>query len=338
MQAYQVTAGSGIAGIKRVQLTSPVAGPGQVLVRVRAVSLNHRDLMVALGTYPGAAEEAIIAATDSAGEVVSVGAGVSRFKPGDRVVTHYFPNWVSGRVSPAKVSATFGINADGVLAELIAVPETALVRFPEHLSFVEAATLPCVAATAWNALFEVANLQAGNTILLQGTGGFSICALQLAKAAGIRVIITSSSDDKLARARLLGADATINYRETPEWQPEVLRITNGDGVDLVAEVGGQGTLAQSMGSIRPGGTVAAVGGLAGWGATLIEPFVLIGGMANLVGIYVGSAEMLENALRVYDTEKLRPEIDRVFAFEEAPAAYRYVQSGRHFGKVSIQVS
>ncbi|MDR7097811.1 NADPH:quinone reductase-like Zn-dependent oxidoreductase [Lysobacter niabensis] len=338
MQAYQVTAGAGIAGIQRIQLTDPVAGPGQVLVRVHAVSLNYRDLMVVKGTYPKSAEKPVVLATDSAGEVVSVGAGVTRFQPGARVVTTYFPGWVAGRATAEKVAATFGTDTDGVLAELIAVPQDALVKFPEHLSFVEASSLPCVATTAWNTLFEAAKPQTGSTVLLQGTGGFSICALQLAKAAGLRVIITSSSDDKLARARVLGADATINYLTTPEWQPEVLRLTNGEGVDLVAEVGGQGTLSQSLASIKPGGTVAVIGGLSGFGATAVEPFALIGGMGNMAGIYVGSAEMLENALRVYDAEKLRPEIDRVFSFDQAAAAYEYLESGKHFGKIAIQVN
>jgi NADPH:quinone reductase-like Zn-dependent oxidoreductase len=228
------------------------------------------------------------------------------------------------------------MSSDGVLAELVAVPESGLVEVPDSLSYEEASSLTCVGTTAWNALFEIGRLKAGDSVLLQGTGGLSITALQLARAAGIRVIITSSSDEKLERARNLGADGTINYIKTPEWQDEALRLTDGQGVDLVLEVGGEGTLERSIAATKLEGTVAITGGLTGMGNAPLNLFATIVGLKHLVGVWVGSAEMLKNALRVYDTG-IRPVVDHVFDFSQARSAYEHLLAGKHFGKVVIRV-
>ncbi|MGH8807877.1 MAG: zinc-dependent alcohol dehydrogenase family protein, partial [Noviherbaspirillum sp.] len=254
MYAYQIVPGAGIAGLERVKQQERELAPGEVRVRVRAVALNYRDLMVAQGNYLASAGQPLIPCSDASGEVIATGAGVTRFKVGDRVASVFFPDWIEGSVAPGKTATAPGGGVNGVLAEQIVLHEDALVRVPSHLDFVEAATLTCAGVTAWNALFVESALKPGGTALLLGTGGVSVWALQLAKAAGVRTIITSSSDEKLARARQLGADLAVNYSATPEWQQEVLRLTQGRGVDLVLEVGGRGTLARSIASTRMGGT------------------------------------------------------------------------------------
>ncbi len=335
MKAYQLTAGSGIQGLKLVELPAGDVGPTDVRIRVRAVSLNYRDLMIARGSYLVASEKPLIPTSDAAGEVIAVGAAVQRFKVGDRVATTFFPRWIDGRPTPEKVAIAPGGNVDGVLAQEIIASEQALVHVPRGLDFNEAATLTCAGVTAWNSLFVAGELKAGDSVLLLGTGGVSIWALQLAKAAGLRGIITSSSDEKLARAKALGAHATINYRTTPEWQQEVLRLTGG-GVDLVIEVGGTGTLKRSVAATAMGGTIAIVGGVSGFGGDF-EPFALIGGARRLSGIYVGSRQMFEDLNRLIDVAGLRPVVDRVFPFEAARDAYEFLEAGKHFGKVVIQV-
>jgi NADPH:quinone reductase-like Zn-dependent oxidoreductase len=334
MKAYQLIAGSGIQGLELTDATSPELGPNEVRVRVRAVSLNYRDLMMARGTYLVAAGRPLVPASDAAGEVSAVGTAVRRFKAGDRVVTTFFPKWLDGVPTPEKTSRAPGGNVDGVLAQEITAHEQSLVILPRHLDFNEAATLTCAGVTAWNALFVEAGLKAGDSVLLLGTGGVSIWGLQLAKAAGLQAIITSSSDEKLARAKQLGADLTINYRAVPEWQETVLRATGG--VHLVIEVGGSGTLKRSVAATRMGGTIAIVGGVSGFGGDF-EPFALISGARRLSGIYVGSRQMLEDMNRLIEVAALHPVVDRVFPFEAAREAYEFLESGKHFGKVVIQV-
>jgi len=334
MQAYRITPGHYPDGVETFHRDLPALAAHEVRVRVRAVSLNYRDLMVARGHYPVAAGIGRVPASDGAGEIIAVGSAVTRFKPGDRVTGAFFPHWINGQPTPAKTADAFGAEADGLLAEQVNLPEHALVPMPAHLDFIEAATLPCAGVTAWNTLFVEAALKPGDSVLLLGTGGVSILALQLAKAAGLRAIITSSSDDKLERARALGADVTINYRKTPEWQDEVLRQTEGRGVDLVVEVGGEGTLKRSIASTRMGGTVAIIGGVSGFGGEL-DPLALITGAKRLVGIFVGNREMAENLARFVEVNAIRPVVDRVFPFEQARDAYAYLDAGAHFGKVVI---
>ena len=334
MKAYRLTVGGGVQGLELVDAASPQLGPNDVRVRVKAVSLNYRDLMMAAGTYLAAPGRKLVPTSDAAGEVVEVGAAVRRFKMGARVATTFFPDWIDGGPTPEKTARAPGGSIDGFLAQEIVVNEQALVSVPSHLDFSEAATLTCAGVTAWNALFIAAGLKAGDSVLLLGTGGVSVWGLQLAKAAGLQAVITSSSDEKLARARQLGADVTINYRSTPEWHEQVLKETGG--VHLVIEVGGTGTLKRSVAATRMGGTVAIVGGVSGFGGDF-EPFALIGGARRLSGIFVGSHQMMEDMNRLIEIAALRPVVDRVFPFESAREAYAFQQAGKHFGKVVIQV-
>ncbi|HJU40884.1 MAG TPA: NAD(P)-dependent alcohol dehydrogenase [Tahibacter sp.] len=336
MKAYHVHPGKNLDGIVAIDRARVAPGPREVRVRIRAVSLNYRDLMVARGSYLGGDTAPLVPASDGAGEVLDVGAGVTRFQPGDRVATTFFTNWIDGRQEPHKTAHSFGGTAEGVLAQEIVVSEDALFAVPDHLDFNEAATLTCAGVTAWNALFVEGRLPPGGSVLLLGTGGVSIWGLQLAKAAGLRTLITSGSDAKLERARALGADVAINYRTSPEWHEDVLRATSGDGVDLVVEVGGTGTLRRSVASTRMGGTIAIVGGVSGFGGD-IDPMTLIRGVKHVTGIYVGSRTMLEDLARFVALHRIRPVVDRVFAFDEARDAYAYLDAGSHFGKVVISV-
>jgi len=336
MQAYRLHFGRGLDSLERVELPAPTLSPQGVRLRLRAVALNYRDLMIAEGSYPLASPDLLVPCSDGAGEVVEVGPEVTRFRPGDRVMPAFFTGWIDGPPTPEKTAASLGGGGVGLLAEEVVLPESALVAIPLHLDFAEAACLPCAGVTAWNALFVVGALRPGASLLLLGTGGVSIVALQIAKAAGLRAFVTSSSDEKLARARALGAEVTVNYRSTPEWQEVVLEETGGRGVDLVVEVGGQATLSRSLAATRLGGTLAVIGGLGGFGAEL-GPMPLIGGAKRLEGILVGSRVMLEELARFVAVTGLRPAVDRIFPFAEAPEAFRHLEAARHFGKVAIAV-
>ena len=331
MKAYHLTAGGGIDGIDAVDLPDPEPGPGDVLIRVRATSLNYRDLMLA-----GRAREAVIPLSDGAGEVIGVGDGVSRWSAGDRVAGCFFPHWSDGGVTPAHQRDALGGAVDGMLAEQVVLPAESCVRLPSHMTDDEAATLPCAALTAWNAIFTQARLRPGQSVLLLGTGGVSIAGLQLARIGGVRTIITSSSDEKLARARELGADEAINYRAREDWEQAVLGLTGGRGVDLVLEVGGAGTFAQSMAATRIGGDVVLIGGLARDGGDGQE-VPLVGRNIRATRISVGSRAMFEDMNRALELREVHPVIDRVFEFGEAVDAYRYLESQAHFGKVVIRV-
>lgn len=336
MKAYRLRPGAGTADLRITDIPTPVPAAHEVLIKTHAASLNFRDLMYARGDYINLKDEALVPLGDGAGEVIAVGARVTRVKPGDRVTHSYFPSWIDGAPDRIKTAASFGTHIDGVLAESFIAHEDAIVHIPSHLSYAEAATLSCAGTTAWNTLFADGGLKPGATLLLQGTGGVSIIALQLAKAAGLKAIITSSSDEKLTRARALGADATINYRAHPEWQREVLRLTAGRGVDLTVEVGGAGTLRRSIAATRMGGTVSVIGGLTGFGDAPLETMSLITGVTRVSGILVGSRVMLEELIRFVNLTQLRPIIDREFAFEQATLAYQHLKSGRHFGKIVIR--
>ena len=337
MHAYQITPGAGIDSLEAIKLAKRELQAHEVRVKVRAVALNYRDLMVAQGSYPTSGEGAVVPGSDAAGEIIEVGAGVKGFRVGDRVATTFFPEWEDGKVTPDKTAVTLGAGGTGVLSEELVIGEDALVTVPAHLSYEEAATLTCAGVTAWNALFVQGALKAGDTVLLLGTGGVSIWALQLAKAAGVRTIITSSSDTKLERARALGADVLINYRKTPEWQEEVLRATDGNGVDLVLEVGGQDTLARSIASAGMGGKLAVIGGLGGGFESGIELLGLVIGGKSMSGIYVGSRKMQEDLSRLVSQRGIKPVVDRVFDIHQAREAYQHLASGKHFGKVVIAV-
>ncbi len=324
-------------GLTLSERPDPTPGPGQAVVRVRAVSLNYRDLRMALGQYNPRQPLPLVPCSDGAGEVVAVGAGVTRVKPGDRVMPAFSQTFLAGPPTRDKLRGTLGGPVDGTLAEQIVAPAEALALTPSHLSEAEAATLPCAAVTAWNALIEQGGLTAGDVVLVQGTGGVSIAALQLANLVGARVIVTSSSDDKLARATALGAWQTINYVTTPDWDKAARALTQGVGVDHIIEVGGGGTLGRSLKAIRVGGTISIIGVLAGVSTEVPLLPVLMQNL-RLQGVFVGSRETLERMNKAILHTGLRPVVDKTFAFEEAPEAFAYLGSGKHFGKVCIAVS
>lgn len=330
MKAYQLTPGGGLDGIRMVDRPEPKPGPGEVLIRVRATSLNYRDLMLARRS-----QQAVIPLSDGAGEVAAVGPGVTAFAAGDRVAGCFFTSWPDGEVQPEYLRDALGGAIDGMLAELVALPASAVVKLPDYISFEEAATLPCAAVTAWNAMFVQSRLLPGHSVLLLGTGGVSIIGLQLARLAGLRAIITSSSDAKLTRARELGADATVNYRTREDWEQAVLELTGGRGVDLVLEVAGPATFARSMAATRVGGAIVLIGALATGGDPGTAPLVTRNIRATRV--YVGSRVMFEDLNRALALCELHPVIDRAFDFDEAVAAYRMLESQQHFGKIVIRV-
>lgn len=334
MKTWRVAAGSGIDGLQsRTESPAPL-GPTQVRVRLRAATLNYRDLMVLKGWYPVSGNGPLVPGSDGAGDVIETGPQVTRFKTGDRVTTCFFPDWIEGRMSLPRIATALGAGGAGTLAEEVVLDERSLVATPAHLDYAQGAALTCAGVTAWNALFEIGRMQPGQTVLLLGTGGVSIWALQLAHAAGMRVIITSSSDEKLERARALGADALINYTTHPEWSGEVRRLTGGEGVDLVLEVGGEETAQQSLAAVRMQGTVVIIGGVSGFGGA-ISPRSLIVGATRMQGVYVGSRQMHEDLARFVSGAKITPVIDRRFALDAAPDAYRHFEAGRHFGKVAV---
>ena len=335
MRAYRLDSPEGLQSLKLVNLPDPAPGPGEVVIAVRACSLNYRDSLLLKGGYPRNRTYPVIPLSDGAGEVVAIGAGVTRFQVGDRVAANFMRDWISGPINERALLSSLGGGTDGMLAERVCLPETSVVAIPTHLSWEEASTLPCAALTAWNALTS-ANTKAGDTVLVLGTGGVSIFALQLARAFGARVIATSGSDDKAAKAKALGADAVINYRQNPEWHGEVRKLTGGAGVDLVLEVGGPGTFERSIKSTRVGGTIALIGLLdAGTEPPNIIPLLL--NAQKVHGIYVGSVAMFEAMNRAITVNQIRPVIDRVFPFSEARQAYEHLISQKHLGKIVIRV-
>ena len=337
MKAYQIVAGNDFNAIELVDRETPVPGRGEVRVDVKACSLNFRDTLVIGGTYSGTAKKlGVVPLSDGAGVVSAIGEGVVGVAVGDRVAGAFMPTWIDGPLTPAHQAGSLGGDVDGVLAEHVVLPAAGVVRFPETLSFVEAATLPCAAVTAWYALFEGATVRPGDTVLLLGTGGVSIFALQLAKLAGARVILTSSSDDKLAKARDLGADHVINYRTSPEWQANVLALTDGVGADHAVEVGGPGTLNRTLDAVRFGGSISLMGVLTGLADNVATGAILHRNI-KIQGTYVGSVSMFKALNKAIGLHGLKPVVDRIFPFAEAVAALRHLESGQHFGKVVISV-
>ena len=327
-----------IDALAMTERPTPRPGPGDVLIRMRAFSLNFRDLLIAKGLYPVSVTSThLVPVSDGAGEVVEVGSGVTRFKPGDRVVTSFFQGWIDGPLTYPVMGTSLGGGIEGVLAEYVNLSQDGVVRIPDSLSYEEAATLPCAAVTAWNALIETGHLKAGQSVLLQGTGGVSIFALQLAHALGARVIITSSSDQKLARAKALGAEGLINYKTHPDWEKKALELTGGLGVDHLVELGGSGTLAASLQALGIHGQLSIIGVLTGGIQSNIDFLPVLIRTARLQGIFVGSRRMLERVIAAVVEHRIKPVIDRVFPFDEVLAAYRLMESGGHFGKIAIRV-
>lgn len=342
MKTYQLTEakGVGLDALRIADLPDAPLAPGEVRVAMRAWSLNYRDLGVPHGGYARndkiVRNPPLVPLSDGAGEVVEVGPGVSEFAPGDRVASCFFRDWVGGAPREAVLGSALGGGLDGTLAEHVVLPERGWVRAPANLDFDEAACLPCAALTAWQAL-SAGGVEAGQSVLALGTGGVSIFALQLAKAFGARVLITSRSDEKLERARALGADATINYEKAPEWGARVRELTGGVGVDQVVEVGGVGTLERSIESVRVGGTVSLIGVLTGVEGSFSSIAAILNAV-TLRGIFVGSREMFEQMNRAIEVNEIHPVIDARFDFgdlDSVKAAYEHLRSGAHFGKVVI---
>ena len=339
MKSYQITGPDGLDALIQADVAEPDVGPFDVLIEMKAWSLNYRDLAMPHGGYVGntkvKADPPLVPLSDGAGEVVAVGDAVTRVKVGDRVAGIFFQRWLGGELTNEQIGSALGGAIDGVLAERVAFNEQGLVKIPDGYSFEQAATLPCAAVTAWQAL-TLGSLKAGQTVLTLGTGGVSVFALQFAKAFGARVIITSSSDEKLERAKQLGADETINYKKHPEWQEQVLALTDGLGVDNVIEVGGAGTLERSFASARVSGRVSLIGVLTGQPENNPSPMSALFKRLTLQGIYVGSRDMFEAMNNAIQQNQVEPIIDRAFGFDEARAAYEYLQSGAHFGKITIR--
>ena len=333
MKAYEFRQ-FGLDNLVQTERPEPRPRDREVVVRFHAASLNYRDLMFSRGVYNPKAKLPAVPLSDGAGEVVEVGPGVTRWNIGDRVCPIFMQGWIEGPASAEKNKTSLGGgDLDGVLREFGAFHEEGLVRVPDHLSYEEAATLPCAAVTAWNALETFGNVKSGDTVLTMGTGGVSIFALQFAKASGARVIATSSDDAKLARLREMGADETINYRTVPDWEKDVLRLTGGAGVDHVVEIGGAGTLNKSVASARVGGQVALIGVLTQGD---FNPIAVLMKSVTLQGIFVGSRAMFEDMNRSISANGLRPVIDRTFSFGEVRQALQHLESGRHFGKIVIK--
>jgi NADPH:quinone reductase-like Zn-dependent oxidoreductase len=326
----------GLDGLHLTETEPPAPGPREVLVDLHAASLNFRDLMTVTGVYNPKMALPRIPGSDAAGVVTAIGSEVTRFAPGDRVTTLFFQEWHDGEIQPATGKSALGGSIDGAFTTARCFPETGLIAAPEYLTHEQAATLPCAALTAWNALVEKGNVRAGETVLVLGTGGVSLFALQIARMHGARVIVTSSSDDKLARARALGADETINYRTTPNWDDEVLKLTANRGVDHVVEVGGSGTLPRSLRSARPSGHVYIIGVLSGPGDGIDVRTVLTKSL-NVCGTYVGSEAMFHRMNAAFAANKIQPVIDQVFPLASYREAFTHMQNGSHFGKIVLSL-
>ena len=334
MDAYRVEGREGLASLKRVDLSEPVAGDGEVVVEVRAASLNYRDLGILRGGYKRNDTNPVVPLSDGAGVVASVGPNVGDWAVGDRVTMSFVQEWIDGPPTDAALGSSLGGGRDGVLRRRMAVPATGLVRTPALLSDAEAACLPCAGVTAWQALFEHRPLQTGETVLLLGTGGVSMFAQQLATAAGANVVQTTSSEEKRERLHELGVSQTVNYRTHPDWATEVRSLTGGRGADHIVEVGGPGTLSQSIRAAAVGGQIALIGVLEDPEAA-VHPLPLLFELIRVQGIYVGSRVMLERLVDFLSEHTIRPHIDRTFGFDDAAEAFRYFRSQQHMGKVVI---
>lgn len=336
MKTMTLTGGFGIEHLQVVEQPVPEPGPGQVRVRLRAASLNFRDLLMIRGLYNPRQPLPLIPCSDGAGEIEALGPGVTRFRSGDRVATCFCQGWIGGAPTRERLRRTLGGPLDGTLSEAIVLDENGVVPLPAHLSFEEGATLPCAALTAWNALHSEGGLLPGQWLLVQGTGGVSLFALQLARLVGARVIVTSSSDEKLERAAALGATHGLNYRKTPAWGPAARALTGGRGVDLVLDVGGGGTLEQSLAAMAIGGRIAVVGVLGGTRFQL-DVIPLLMQAVRLHGLLVGHRDSFEAMNQALSAAALHPVIDRVFPLAQTVQAFEHLASARHVGKVVIRL-
>jgi NADPH:quinone reductase-like Zn-dependent oxidoreductase len=335
MKAYVLEGGFGLEHLREAERDVPAPGRGEVLIRMRAVSLNARDIGVIDGFYNPDLREPLIPVSDGVGEVVALGDGASRFKLGDRVSAIFTQSWISGEPTRANWVSTLGSPLNGLLAEYAVLPEQGLVHVPDHLTDEEAAALPCAGVTAWHAIVEEGGVRPGDVVVVQGTGGVSLFALQFAKLAGAVVIVTSSSDEKLERAKALGADYAINYKRMPDWEQAVLELTNGRGADLVVDVGGAATWNRSVAALCVGGRISVVGGLAGY---RVEGFDIVAAIIRKVrfqAINVGSRDMFEAMNRAIGQAGLRPVVDRVYPFARAIEALQELAKGSSFGKICV---
>lgn len=340
MKAYEMGAQQDLTSLRLRDRPDPVAGPGQVLLRVRMVALNHRDLLAIGGHYGPRRPETRVPLSDGVGEVLALGAGVVGFQSGDRVICPHFAGWLDGAWSPLHLGNDLGISQDGWLAEKIVVPAAALVAVPATLTDEQAVVLPAAGVTAWHALVRLGRVKAGDLVLTLGTGGASLLMLQLARLHGARVAITSSSDAKLARMRELGADITVNYRTHPAWGAEVLKASGGAGADIVLETGGLDTLDQSIEAAAVNGRIGLIGGLGASGSAAPATTNALGWVVknlSIAGITSGSRAMLVELVRAVAGRGFDPVIHRSFAFDEAPAAYACLKSGEHIGKIALRV-
>ena len=325
----------GIENLALMERETPRPGAGEVLVRMTAASLNYRDYLVAKGLYNPRLKRPMVPLSDGAGGVEETGAGVTRFQKGDRVTACFMQKWIEGAVTREKGASALGGGIDGVLREYAVFSQEGLVAIPRSLSDEEAAALPCAGVTAWHALFEHTPMAPGETVLIQGTGGVSVFALQFAHAAGLRTIVTSSSDEKLERARKLGANETINYKRNPDWEQEARKLTGGQGVDHVIEVGGSDTLPRSLSAVRMQGAISVIGVLSG-AEPNVSPREILMNSVRVQGIYVGSRAMFERMNRAIEFHAIKPVIDRVFAWTEIKEALYYMESQQHFGKICLK--
>lgn len=334
MRAWHVDRPGSLEGLVLRQHEVPQPGPHQVLMRVAASALNFRDLGGVFGGMHGGIRAGMVPLSDGAGEVLATGSGVTRVKAGDRVVALYNQAWPYGLPPVNRGASVLGGGLDGMLRDYVVLSEEGVVRLPEHLGYEEGATLPCAGLTAWNAIYKQGQLKVADTVVLQGTGGVSVFALQYALAGGARVIATTSQDWKAEKLRAMGAHAVINYRTQPEWDQEVLALTNGQGADLIVEVGGAGTLHRSLKCNRPGGRISIIGMLGGQAP--IESQQLVYRAVTLAAVHVGNRHDFEQMLRAIETHQLRPVVHKVFRFEDAPQAFRQLKSGDFFGKLVIR--
>jgi len=334
MKAYQVQTVDGFQDIKKIETDIPEPAADEVLVKMKACSLNYRDLLIPLGGYPRNETRPVIPLSDGSGEIMAVGSSVKNLKKGDRVMGNFFQDWVKDPVNEQGLCSALGGGIDGTLAEYFLLKSHAAVKIPDSLSFEEAATLPCAAVTAWHALVPLGKIKSTDTILLLGTGGVSIFGLQIAKAYGANVIITSSSDEKLNRAKKMGADHTINYIKHPDWEQQVMEITNAEGVDNVLEVSGAGTFEKSIASAKVYGTISLIGILSGFDGSAFNLSVALN-LLRINGIYVGSVEMFSDLNNFISKHNIKPVVDAVFEFDDAIDAYQHLSDAKHFGKIVI---
>lgn len=338
MKAYELQDASGISGLRIVDRPVPACGPYDVLVRIRAVTLNYRDLLTVRGGYGSRQKFPLVPLSDCVGVVEEVGQSITKFRPGDRVIASFFEKWLGGDPTAEKLSRALGGSVEGVLAEYRVFAESSLVAAPAHLSDPEAASLPCAALTAWCAVVKFGGIGPADVVLTQGTGGVSLFALQFAKFSGAQVIATSSSEEKLAKLKAMGATQTVNYKKVPEWGKLVREMTEARGVDLVVEVGGVGTLNESIRATRIGGAIALIGVLAGGAASELRLPLIVMQQQRIQGVTVGSVDDLSRMVAAVSNNKMRPVVDRIFPFEAAREAFDYMASGKHFGKVAIAVA